>query len=103
MGKMKIHEIAKELDLTSKEVIEKAKSLGLEVKSHLSSVEESVANKILSSFNKKKSASKPKEEKASKKEKADEPVIIRRAETKRTRRKNETNQKRNWFCRKRTK
>lgn len=79
MGKVKIHEIAKELDLTSKEVIEKAKVLGIEVKSHLSSVEKEIAKKILDSFKNKKSTIKPKEEKATKKEKADEPVIIRRA------------------------
>ncbi len=46
MGKKKIHEIAKELDLTSKELIEKAKALGIEVKNHLSSVDEDIVTKI---------------------------------------------------------
>ena len=45
LGKVKIHEIAKELDLTSKEIIEKAKKLGIEVKNHMSSVEEEYAKK----------------------------------------------------------
>ncbi len=46
MGKIKIHEIAKKLGLTSKEIIEKATKLGIDVKNHLSSVEENVATKI---------------------------------------------------------
>ena len=44
LGKIKIHEIAKELGLTSKQIIEKANSLGIEVSSHLSSVDEMKAN-----------------------------------------------------------
>ncbi len=50
MGKIKIHEIAKEVGLTSKEIIEKAKSLGIEVTSHLSSVSEEQAIKIKNSL-----------------------------------------------------
>ena len=46
MGKIKIHEIAKKLDLTSKEVLDIAKKLNIEAKSHLSGVEESEAKKI---------------------------------------------------------
>ena len=38
LGKIKIYEIAKELNLTSKEVLEKAKNIGLEVKSHMSGI-----------------------------------------------------------------
>ena len=45
LGKIKIHEIAKEIGLTSKEVIEKAHELGIEVKSHMSGVEEQEAEK----------------------------------------------------------
>ena len=40
LGKMKIHELAKEIDKTSKEIIAVAQELGLEVKSHMSSLEE---------------------------------------------------------------
>ena len=77
MGKMKIHEIAKKLNLTSKEVLEKAKQLKIEAKSHLSSVEENDAKRIEESFSKKENKkdvkvkdNKVKEEKT--------PVIIRR-------------------------
>ncbi|MGT2933906.1 translation initiation factor IF-2 [Streptococcus catagoni] len=50
MSKKRLHEIAKDLGKTSKEVVEKAKSLGLEVKSHASSVEDGDAQKIAASF-----------------------------------------------------
>ena len=53
MGKIKIHEIAKELDLTSKQIIEKANSLGIDVSSHMSSVDEEQAKRIKDSFNSK--------------------------------------------------
>ena len=46
LGKIKLYDIAKELNLTSKEVLEIAKDLKINVKSHLSSVEESEAQKI---------------------------------------------------------
>ncbi len=38
MGKIKIHEIAKKIGVNSKEVLEKALELGLDVKTHMSSV-----------------------------------------------------------------
>ena len=71
MGKIKIHEIAKKIGVNSKEVLEKALELGLDVKSHMSSVDENDAKKIEAKFpnsNSKKEA----------KEKKDNPVIIRR-------------------------
>ena len=46
MGKIKIHELAKELNLTSKEVIAKANELGIEAKTHMSAVEDNDADKI---------------------------------------------------------
>ena len=46
MAKIKIHEIAKKIGLTSKEIIEKANELGINVKSHLSSIEDEQAEKI---------------------------------------------------------
>lgn len=46
-----MYEIAKELGKESKEVVARAKELGLDVKSHSSSVEEAVAAKIAASFN----------------------------------------------------
>lgn len=80
MGKIKIHEIAKEIGLASKEVVEKAKSLGMAVTSHMSSVEEAEAKKIKESFGEKTTKNVEKENKPSKPQKAKEvtPVIIRR-------------------------
>ena len=46
MGKIKIHELAKELKLENKEVIEIANKLGLKVRSHLNAIEEKDANRI---------------------------------------------------------
>lgn len=74
MGKMKIHELAKKLGLTSKELLEKAKSLNIEAKSHLSTLEEKDVE-LLEKTIKKKQENKAKEVK---KEKNDSPVIIRR-------------------------
>ena len=71
MGKIKIHEIAKKLGINSKDVLEKAQELGLDVKTHMSSVDESEAKKIEAKF----SNSNAKKEV---KEKRDNPVIIRR-------------------------
>ena len=83
MGKIKIHEIAKEVGLTSKQIIEKANSLGIEVSSHLSSVSEEQANKIKSSIksNKdktEKSNGSEKTKKVKDEKKNETPVIIRR-------------------------
>ena len=49
-NKIKIHEIAKKIGVSSKEVLDKAKTLGIEVASHLSGVEEDEAKKIENSF-----------------------------------------------------
>ncbi|MDU4466954.1 translation initiation factor IF-2 [Streptococcus mitis] len=50
MSKKRLYEIAKELGKESKEVVTRAKELGLEVKSHASSVEAAAAEKIVASF-----------------------------------------------------
>ena len=75
MGKIKIYELAKELNLTSKDVMEKAKELGMEVKTHMSSIEENEAKKIKEQYSKKEEK---KEKQAKKEEKKQTPVIIRR-------------------------
>ena len=67
MGNMKIHEIAKKLNVNSKEVLERAKELGFEVKSHLSAVNDEIAKKLLDSFQPTKSTN----NKVAKKEKED--------------------------------
>lgn len=80
MGKIKIHEIAKKLGLTSKEVLNAANQLKLDVKSHMSGVEEEDAKKIeglLSKKEVKKEKKKKEKEKEVKKEEKT-PVIIRR-------------------------
>ena len=88
MGKIKIHEIAKEVGLTSKEVIKIANDLGINVTSHLSAVEEEQAERIKGNVKKQtKKEGKASSEKSAKKEntssnsnskKNETPVIIRR-------------------------
>ena len=70
MAKIKIHEIAKKIGLTSKEIIEKANELGINVKSHLSSIEEEQAEKIEKSFANKKESKKNDKDKNQGKEKS---------------------------------
>jgi translation initiation factor IF-2 len=85
LGKLKVHELAKELGLESKELIKKAKEVGIEVTSHLSSLEEEQIQKIKNIFENKgvksqksmeQEKNKEKKEKNTKKEAT--PVIIRR-------------------------
>ena len=52
MSKVRLYEIAKELGKESKEVVARAKELGLDVKSHSSSVEADAGERIKSSFKK---------------------------------------------------
>ena len=81
MGKIKIYEIAKRLNVASKDVLEIARKLNIEVKNHMSSVTEEEENKIEKEMkgkdtkNKEKTAKKQVEHEK-KEEKA--PVIIRR-------------------------
>ncbi|MGO2723149.1 MAG: translation initiation factor IF-2 [Lactobacillus sp.] len=51
MTKVRIYEIAKQLGIDNKVVVQKAKELGLDVKNHMSSVEDSVVTQIKSSLN----------------------------------------------------
>ena len=74
MSKKRLYEIAKELGKESKEVVARAKELGLDVKSHSSSVEEAIAAKIAASFKSAvapKAEAKPAEPKASAEKKAE--------------------------------
>ena len=81
MGKIKVHELAKEVDKTSKEIIAVAEKLGIEVKSHMSSLEDKdvklIKNNILGQ---KSNSSKTKKEESKdvKEVKKESPVIIRR-------------------------
>ena len=80
MGKIKIHEIAKKFNLTSKEVLEVANKLNIEAKSHLSGVEEEEAKRIEEELEKNSTKQKKNNEKKTtkKEDKKDTPVIIRR-------------------------
>ena len=100
MGKMKVHELAKELDMQSKELVDKLIKLKYDVKSHLSTLEDEEVEKIKKQLKKESSnvASKTKKNNQEKVEKSDEkeasekvtakkekksiaPVIIRREVT----------------------
>ena len=82
LGKIKIYDIAKKLDLTSKEILEVAKRLNIEAKSHLSGVEESDAQKIEKELSKKSNKKEGKgtanKGKMATKKEEKAPVIIRR-------------------------
>ena len=76
MGKIKIHEIAKKLGITSKEVLEKAQKLNIDAKSHLSAITEEEAKELEKELN---TSNKPAQKgKKTSTPKKDEPVIIRR-------------------------
>lgn len=66
MSKTRVYELAKELNVASKEIIEKAKEVGISYNSHMSTMEESEISKIKGAWNS-KPATKP-AEKAPKKE-----------------------------------
>lgn len=53
MGKKRIYELAKELDVSSKEMVEKAQKLGLDVKNHMSSLSSDDEKKIRQGLNSK--------------------------------------------------
>lgn len=82
MGKIKIYDIAKKLNLTSKEVLEVAQKLKIDAKSHLSGVEEEEAkrieNEIAKKANKKQGKGTGNKEKVEAKKEEKAPVIIRR-------------------------
>lgn len=89
MSKIKIHEIAKKIGVISKEVVAKANEIGINVSSHLSSVEDDEAKKIIEAFEKRiENSNNQKNDKNKKQEinkekqkdikKQDTPVIIRR-------------------------
>ena len=80
MGKIKLYEIAKKFSLNSKDIVELAKKLKIEVKSHLSGIEEEQAKLIEEEIEKKNSIAVEISEKNSDKKvkKEQTPVIIRR-------------------------
>ena len=82
MGKMKLYELAKEMDVSSKDLLEQAKEMGINIKSHLSVISDEDVKNLKSKYQRKDTtAESKKEEKKPKKEnsqKKDNPVIIRR-------------------------
>jgi len=78
LGKIKVYEISKETGLTSKEIIDKANELGIDVKTHLSSVSEEEAKKIKNALSDKKENNKKQEKVKKEEKKPSTPVIIRR-------------------------
>ena len=78
MGKIKVHELAKELGLTSKELIAKAEALGIEAKTHMSSLEDADVERLKKESTSSKSSEKKTQEKAKEEKKPAAPVIIRR-------------------------
>ncbi len=53
MGKMKVHELAKELNITNSEMIDKLNKLGVQVKSHLAALEDEIVEKVRKTLAKK--------------------------------------------------
>jgi len=80
MGKMKVHELAKEIKISSKELMDKLGELKIDVKSHLSTLEDTEVEKIRNYFsnNKKNDSNK---NNTKKERKPITPVIIRREVT----------------------
>ena len=50
MAKKRIYEVAKEVGVDNKVVVQKAKDLGFDVKNHMSSIDDAQAAKLKSSF-----------------------------------------------------
>lgn len=69
MAKQKIHELAKELNKSSKEVMEVLGKNGIEVKSHMSALEDSQVEMVKKAFAPKAEAPKAEEKKPRKRRK----------------------------------
>lgn len=85
MGKMKLYELAKEMDVSSKELLEQAKEMGINIKSHLSVISDEDVKNLQDKYQRKgssnagkKAEKKPKKENTQNSQKKDNPVIIRR-------------------------
>ena len=85
LGKIKLYELAKEMDIPSKDLLERARKIGIELKSHLSVISDEDIKKLKDEVNnktkkvtKKDNKSTKTEKKVEEKNKKDSPVIIRR-------------------------
>ncbi|MGN0290633.1 MAG: translation initiation factor IF-2 N-terminal domain-containing protein, partial [Lachnospiraceae bacterium] len=59
MAKVKVHELAKELNIQSKEILQYLAEQNIEVKSHMSSIEDDVINVVKKKFEKSEAAKAP--------------------------------------------
>ena len=57
MAKVRVHEIAKDLGMTSKDMVDTLLNMGLDVKNHMSTLEESQANWVKKQLNEKSKVS----------------------------------------------
>ena len=55
MSKTRVYELAKTLEISNKELLEKLKEMGIEAKSHSSGLEEEAVNRVLNAFAEKES------------------------------------------------
>ena len=82
LGKIKLYDIAKELDIPSKELVDLVNKLNINVKSHLSSVSEeqaeTIKNEAKKIYSKTNNSKKEAKKSIDSKEKESTPVIIRR-------------------------
>ncbi|MBJ8325121.1 translation initiation factor IF-2 [Streptococcus pacificus] len=97
MSKKRLHEIAKEIGKTSKEVVEQAKSLGFAVKTHSSTLDETDVKTLVASFSKSSDKPSAKKEAATSetKQKANEGQPVKAKETDKTVAKETTGQDQN--------
>lgn len=71
MSKTRVHELAKTLEISSKELLVKLKEMGIEAKSHSSGLDDEAVNRVMETYGKKNSPEPVKEEK--KEEKKSQP------------------------------
>ncbi len=86
MSKIRIYDLAKELEIGPKELAEKVKDMGIEIKSHSSTISEEEADRVRAEIRKQRSESQAQApQRPASEESAPQAVIIRRREEKETR------------------
>ncbi len=78
MGKLKLYELAKEMDVSSKDLLEQAKQMGINIKSHLSVLSDKDIKNLKENYKKPEKNNMKKDNKKVNGQKKDNPVIIRR-------------------------
>jgi len=85
MAKIRVHELAKKLKISSKLMMAKLKEIGVETKSHTSSIDEKIAKKLQATLTKKKKPEGEKKPAVRKpKEKTKKPVVLKEKKVKKT-------------------